>query len=365
MQCLPLHLKRIYLSRMVFFYILKAMKKFISIIIFTLCLIPCVGLNAVSIQTTNRILTTVGETSITVLDVKKEMDRQIYMQDRDLFKHPENVYTYYAQNWKLVLQKLTNDELLLLESKKNKYEVSAYDINQKQNELFGDEQVEAFRFLALTPEQAYEYSKRDLISQHITWYNVWSKAFMRTTPSDVKKAYEEHVASLPKKDEWTYQTLYVKGNNEKKVQDAASNISALLEDKTFANLSALLESSDLEESGLKVGVSKDITLKTGELSPTILGILESLEAGKMSEVITAKRDDSYTGKVLHLKGFKKEPIPEFASMSEQIKSGLMNDCGGKIANDYFEKLYKQYDVHGLCGTSLKMSQLTPFMLQDD
>ncbi|MCH9621237.1 MAG: hypothetical protein S4CHLAM20_06550 [Chlamydiia bacterium] len=343
---------------------IRAMKSFTTKIIFILFFTTLSSLGAVSIETTNRILSSVGEKSITVLDVKREMDRQLYRQDKKIFSNPEAVYSYYAQNWKHILQKMVNDEILLLEAEKSKYEVKSHDVNQKMKELYGDDQVDAFRFLSITPEQALQNSKKELISAHLSWYKIWSKAFLETTPGIIRKAYETHIAELPKKDEWTYQALYIKGKDQEVVDQTASNIASLLKDGGCTNLSAILENINTPED-LKVGLSKDITLSSAQLSPNLLSVLENLEAGKMSEVISGKTQNAYSGKVLHLKGFKKEPIPSYREMNAQIKDKMLNIKGGKIAHGYFEKLYKSYDIAGLYGMKLQSSNLTPFTLQDD
>jgi hypothetical protein len=341
------------------------MKSFILKFIFTLLFISSVSLSAASIETTNRILTNVGERTITVLDVKREMDRDLYVTDKSQFEHPEIVFEFYVKNWRQFLQKMINDEVLVLEADKNKYNVKIHDINKKMEELYGSSSVETVRFLSMTPEQAYEASRKDLIGSHLSWYNVWSKAFLETTPSAIRSAYDAHIAKLPGKDEWTYQAMYFKGKDEKKIEDASTSINSLLEGGSFLNLTALLDEAGFETEAVKVGVSKDITLTTAQLSPNLLKILEKLEAGKMSDVVTAKGKGGYSGKVLHLKGFKKEPIPEFATMTDQIRATIMNGLGAKYAHNYFEKLYKKYDIQGLYGTLLQNSQLTPFKLEDE
>jgi len=342
-----------------------AMKSFISKIIFILFFTTLSSLGAKSIETTNRILATVGERTITVLDVKREMDRQLFMAHKEVFSNPDAVYGYYSQNWKHILQKMIHDEILTLEAEKSKYQVKSHDVNQKMQELYGANQIEALKFLSLTPEQARKHSEKELISSHLSWYNVWSKAMQQTTPSDVEKAYKAHIQDLPKKDEWTYQALYVKGKDEKKVSEAAENIASLLNTENLPNLNALLENLDLGEEEVRVGVSKDITLRSEQLSPAMLAILETLEAGKMSDLITAQNGDSFTGKVLHLKGFKKAPIPSFKELNVELKNGMVNSRGARLAYDYFDKLYKVYDVHGLYGMTLQSSTLQPFALNDD
>lgn len=341
------------------------MKKVIFKAIFVISFVGLASLYPASIQTTNRILARVGKHAITVLDVKKEMDRQLYIKDKNLLADPNETFSFYAQNWKMVLNKITQDEMLLLEAESLEYKIPTHEISKRVSVLFGDNTVEALKLLNITPERAREISNREIISEHFAWFQVWSKSFMEATPSTVHKAYEQHIADLAKKDKWTYQALYVKGADEGLVKDTTKSITTLLSKGEFTNLSTIIDQIDFHDERVKVGVSQDITLEKGQLSPKILTVLEKLDEGMMSEVIAGKSSNAFTNKILYLKERKKEHIPGFAEMNDKLKNEIVNKVGTKIASDYYEDLYKKYDVDGLWGEKLGTSQLEPFALSHD
>jgi len=341
------------------------MKKQLFRSFFLVTLLSVSSIYGVAIQTNNQILTRVGSKAITVLDIKKEMDRQIYMSDKKIFTDVQALGSYYYHHWKSVLNKMTQDEIYLLEAKEMKYEIASHDITQKVTELFGENEIETYKFLSITAEQATAFGKREMMSSHLSWFKIWSKSLMEATPASVVEAYTEYVADLAKKDTWTYQALFVKGSDEKAVVKTSNNITALLKDGKYQNFSLILDSINTDNKAVKVGVSKDITLKTSELSPTLLSVLETLDEGMISDVITGSRAGSYTGKILQLKKHTKEKIPALADISENIKNSIVNKTSERVSNECFAKLYKKYDVDGLYGSLLDKTTLEPFTLAND
>ena len=320
---------------------------------------------AATIQTHNQVLTKIGSKTITVLDVKREMDRQIYMHDPKMFGNTEAICGYYFQNWKSCLQKIINDEVYMLEAEHMKYKIPTADITQKIAQMFGDNEVEAYKFLSITPEQARTMGERELYSGHVAWMQVWNKTLMEVTPKAVVEAYSSYAANLTKKDTWTYQTLYVSTENELLLQQTTERISHLLKDGKCQNLTFIIDQIQNENDKVTVGLSKDITLQTHELSASLLAILEKLEANMTSDVITASRNGTFTGKILQLKEHKKQEIPPFATVREGLKNSIVNSLGEKNSQDRFAVLYKQYDVEGLFGKTLSSSKLEPFALLDE
>lgn len=320
---------------------------------------------ALAIHTSNRVLVQVAETPITVLDVKREMDRQIYVKDKNMFSNPQAVYAHYMQNWKYVLQKMVQDEILFLEAKKLEYKIPSHDITQKVHELYGANSVETCRALSITADQARDHSNKEVISTHLSWYNIWNKSIMKATPKLVVAAYEDHKDALAKKDQWTYQTIYVKGKDEKEVQETSTEVATMLKESDCSNLNALLKGIGVDHKDLHLRASKDITLHTNELSETLLSTLGSLEEGMTSEAMTSKRGEQYVGKILRLKSFEKAPVPPYEEVAENLKGNLVNQFGSENSTKYFEDMYKKYDIDGLYGEKLTASNLQPFSIHYD
>lgn len=341
------------------------MKTYIHTFIFCLFLSFFGSAQAASIHTSNRILAKVAEESITVLDVKREMDRQIYMNDKKMFGDTQAVYAHYMQNWKSVLQKMIQDEMLFLKSKKLGYKLPSHEITKKVTEMYGSDVVTTCRDLSITAEKARKHANKEIISSHLSWYGIWSKSMMKATPKVVTKAYEDHIVNLEKQDKWTYQAIYVKGKDEKDVHGASEEISQMLKEAGSENIAAFLTGIGAKHENLNLRASKDITLQKGDLSPALFSTLSALEEGMSSEVINAKKGEQFIGKILCLKKVEKERIPPYTEIAEVLKNGLVNSLGAKNSKKFFDDLYKEYDVDGLYGNALATSTIQPFALQDD
>ena len=344
---------------------IKAMKILSLNSFFITTVIALTSVYSAKIQTTNQILTRVASKTITVLDVKKEMDRQIYMKDPNMFFDATAVGSYYYKNWKYTLQKITQDELFLLEADSLHYEIPAPDITQKVTQLFGENDIEAYKFLSITPEEGREIAKRELYSSHLIWFKVWNTSLMQTTPKAILGAYSSYIRELAKKDTWTYQALYLSSRNKEDLENTTLKLSTLLKESKCENLSLILDQVKQNNQEVKIGLSKDITLKTNELSPSLLAVLENLEEGMTSDIISGKNNGVFTGKILQLKEHKKERIPALSEVSEELKNTISSNIADQLSKEHFKMLYKQYDAEGLFGDDLFASKLEPFTLVDE
>ncbi len=365
MQCTLASFKKIHLYRIPFSTSIKAMKILPFKSSFLIALIAVTSMYGAAIQTNNQVLVKIGTKAITVLDIKREMDRQIYLQNPQMFDDATAICGFYYKNWKNTLQKITQDEVFLLVADHLKYVIPAPDITQKVAQLFGDNEFETYKFLSITIEQAREMAKRDLYSAHLAWFSIWSKALSEATPKTILGAYTNHVKDLAKKDTWTYQALYLSSRDEKLLENTTSSISTLLKEGKYENLALILDQVKNSDEKVQIGLSKDITLKTNEISPNLLAVLENLEEGMTSEVVSGSRNGIFTGKILQLKKHTKENIPTLATVSEGLKSTIVNTIAEQITKERFTALYKQYDVQGLFGNELFDSKLEPFSLQDE
>ena len=339
----------------------KTITYFLSIIFVTIA--PTIS--ASSIEFNNKILTHVGPKTITVLDVKKEMDRQIYIYDKKKFSDVEAIAQFYRTNWKSVLNKLVQDELTFLEAERMKFTLPEHQIQEKSKELFGNDQIESLNFLSITPETAKDFSNKQLIASNMIGYMVLKPTFQQVTPSTLSLAYNDHIKALEKKDKWTYKLLYVQGKDNNIVEEKALLISSLIEDKKHVNLSNILKNIGTNNEAIKFTLSDQITLKTEELSPKILQILQNLEEGTTSKVINEKRKNKNISKIIQLVQLEKMPLPSFENVSQQLQSQAIQLGYEERSKTYFAKLYKDYDVQGLYGDNINRCFTEPFVIKDD
>ena len=217
----------------------------------------------------------------------------------------------------------------------------------------------------MTSEEAKKYGERELVASHLAWFQVWSKSYLEATPKAIGLAYQDLKTDLAKKDKWTYQAMYLKGDTKEKVEETTSAISLVLEKENFSNLAILLDRINIDQKLVKVRVSKDITLTTNEMSPSLLSVLQDLDEGMVSKIVTSKKSNSYTGKLLQLKSHQKEPIPALTEVNAKLKNVIVNKTGDKLSKTFYTKLFKKYDADGLYGSALTASTFQPFAFEND
>ena len=189
--------------------------------------------------------------------------------------------------------------------------------------------------------------------------------FQQVTPSSLSIAYNDHIKELEKKDKWTYKLLYIQGKDNNIVEKKAMHISSLIEDKKHVNLSNILKNIGTNNDSIKFTVSDQITLKSEELSPKILKILQNLEEGTTSKVINEKKRNKNISKIIQLVQLEKMPLPTFDKVSQDLHSKAIQLGYEKRSQKYFAKLYKDYDVQGLYGENINRYFSEPFVLKND
>ncbi|MBA3815063.1 MAG: SurA N-terminal domain-containing protein, partial [Parachlamydiaceae bacterium] len=85
----------------------------------------------------NRILAKVNGKAISVMDLMKKMDLLFYRQFPQYISSAQARYQFYQANWKHLLEEIIDKELILADAQDAKIPISAGDVRQEMEVLFG------------------------------------------------------------------------------------------------------------------------------------------------------------------------------------------------------------------------------------
>lgn len=304
----------------------------------------------------NRILAKLNGKSISVMDVKKKMDLFLKANHPDAFNNPAMCYSFYSKNWNETLQEMINNELMLMEAAELGVEIAPGDIREEMETRFGPNVVASIENLGLTYDEATAMVRDDIIIKNLSWFRIWARVMQLVTPEAIMNGYKEHLASLPKKDEWIYQTLTVKGSKDAPVEEFATKAHTILTENHHSNLlGAIAAINETLPKNVTVSVSDEMHLQSQDLSPEYRTILGRLSPETFSQPIKqmSRVDGSTVYRIFHLKEYQKVTPPSFDELASTIRNQLMQKHAQIQTADYHAKLRKRF-----CGEDLVSSKLT-------
>lgn len=313
----------------------------------------------------NRILAKINGKSISVMDIKKKMD--IFLSD----KHPDAVlspmmrYQFYMQNWKDVLQEQLNSELMLMEADDMKIEIADGDIREEMESRFGPNVIAKIESLGLTYEEAKNIVREDIIVRNLAWFRIWARVMQLVTPDSIVQGYKEHLANLPQKDEWVYQTLTVKGAKDAPVEEFATQAHAILKENNYSNLAGAIAAINATiPKNISVNVSDELHLQSKELSPEYQTILSRLSPESFSEPVrqVSRSDGSVVYRIFHLKEYQQITPPSFDELASTIRTKVMQKCAETQSKEYYAKLRKRFCCEDLVASKFDDPAFQPFSL---
>lgn len=319
--------------------------------------------NNIKIIVNNRPLVKIHDKIITVLDIKKKMD--LFLQEN----HPEALssdilrYQYYVQNWRSVLEDAINTELMKMEAEEIEYKIPDTEITQELEKRFGPNVYDKIDQYGLTFDEARSIVYDDLISKILSWYRVWARTNQLVSPDVVRKAYEDHIASLQLSDECGYQILTVRGGSIQDTESVSKNAYNYLSthpNSTFADVIQSIKSTIPE--GVTINVSETYESKINDLSREYASILKRLPIKAFSEPVklVSRIDGSTSFRIFQLMDLIKSEPPEFEALSEGLKSRLFEEIGSKQREEYLAKLRKRFYCEDLVVSKLFPPSYQPF-----
>ncbi|MCI5052471.1 MAG: SurA N-terminal domain-containing protein [Simkaniaceae bacterium] len=285
----------------------------------------------------NRIVAKVGDKNFSLLDVVKKMDVLLLTHDPETFETLEKRYQFYMSQWKHTLKEMIDDELILHDSESKEYiNVSDGDVREEISNRFGPNILTNLNKVGLTHETAQEMIRSELIVRQMSWFRAYAKAMTDVTPNKVKHSYTAFLKEHPPKEEWTYQMLSIRGEDESLCEQAAKQAQELItKGSTFDSVAEKLSSDRVI-----IKASNDFTVDNKSISDAHKKVLSSLPLKTFSSPVAEKsrRGQGMVYRIYNLKEHTITNPPAFEKVADRIKDNLLNIAADKRKREYVETL---------------------------
>lgn len=295
----------------------------------------------------NRVLAHVNGKAITVLDLMKKMDMLFLKQFPEYTSSSEARFQYYQVNWRQVLQELIDKELILADAAENKIPITAGDVRQEMERLFGPNIIANLDSIGLSFDEAFKIVQGDILLRRMMAIRVNSKVVRNVTPQVIREAYDDFASKNIKKETWHYQVATIRNNDPasaKKAADAA--ISKLNEGHILLlELPKVMKDQNLLEKST-ISITDPLYHTDEDLADAIKEELKKLTPETYSAPLLQKSrsDKSHLYRIIYL--IEKVPagkIP-YAEIENQLKDELYDKAMQVESESYIKKLRSKYSV---------------------
>lgn len=302
----------------------------------------------------NAILAKVGDTTISVFDVKKKMDLAFLRNFSHLADSAQARFQFYDSSWRKVLFEMIDNKLILTEAEEKKVTISDGDLREEIENRFGPNVMVTLDKIGLSYDETAKMVREEMIVQRMMWWFVHSKAINQVTPQDIRQAYRSYLKENPAYDELKYQVLSIKTQD---AENIAKDVCQYLSSNIESLESAL---SELSTKFPACTVSSEYITSDKQLSETYRSILSTMSPGSFSQPVTqkSKQDKQTIAKIFVLKEKAHFPAPEFEMMTQELKNKLIEKMVAQEAKNYLEKLRSSYPYF-----ETAPKELQPFSLQ--
>jgi len=320
------------------------------------------------IAVNNRILAKANGKAISVVDLMKKMDMLFYKKFPQYTSSAQARYQFYLANWKFILTELIDKELIMADAEESKLVVSAGDIRQEMETLFGPNIIDNLDKVELSFEEAYQMVLDDITIRRMMYFRVQTKAMTQATPKKIRDYYDQIAKTTIRDNEWLYHVITVRHKDPEKAAETANNVKHLLsEDKvSFADLPAKLKELTLESPRQPtVAISEEFRTKEKELSDSFKKTLETLKPDSYSFPISQKSraDNSTVVRIFYLKEMTPGGAIPFKELEIKIKQLLVEEAMEKESSTYLTKLRQHFDTQEGQIQELINSDYQPFVLK--
>lgn len=335
------------------------MYKIVTLLIFSMTVFANTAANfefsedkKIAIQ--NTILAKVGDTTISVFDVKKKMDLAFLRNFSHLADSSQARFQFYDSSWKKVLLEMIDNKLILTEAEEKKVVISDGDIREEIENRFGPNVMLTLDKIDLSYDETVKMIREEMTVQRMMWWFVHSKAINQVTPQDIRQAYRSYLKENPAYDEIKYQVLSIRTPD---AENIANNICQYLSENTDNLENAL---SEISSKFPTCAMSTEYTTTDKQLSDNYRAILSGMNPGSFSQPVTqkSKHDKQAVAKIFILKEKSHFPAPEFEMMTQELKNKLVEKMIAQEAKSYLEKLRSTYPYYETAPKDLQ-----PFSLQ--
>lgn len=313
-----------------------------------------------SIVVENRVLATVRDQVITVMDVVKKLDMVFCQQFPQYRSVPEARYEFYRSNWRKVLEELVDRQLIISMAEEKQFTVTNGDIREELEEVFGPNVMMSLYEEGLSMHEVQEMMKADILLRRIISFYVHSPVMHAITPEVLRIAYQKRIEELKGREGWVWRSVTVKAKGTDCPKEEADKIWKQLE-KERRPIEAVL--SSLPDT-IECVISSPFRSEYNEVSPTVRDVLETLPLHSFSEPVpfTSRTDPRQCWRCYTVDERCAIALPTFAELEEALRQELAAPEITKHTVTFFNDLRKQYHVQHLF-TSEQLVSFEPFHLK--
>lgn len=307
----------------------------------------------------NSILAKVNDATISMIDVKKQMDLVFHQHYSHLSDSSQARYQFYETSWRRVLMELVDNELILSDAADKEISLTDGEIREEMENRFGPSVLSTLEKIGLTYDEAWKLLKNELLVRRMSWWFVHSKAVQSVTPQEIRNAYRNYLKEHPPYLELQYQTITIRGSSPEaeaaKVYEIVKNTNSCPE----------VIAQKIQEVCSTANISPVYTASDLEISEAHKATLISLEEKTYSAPVLQKsRTDRQTvARIFYLVEKIDHPAPAFQDLSGQLRDELIQKAVATHSKNYVSKLRKHY---GFDDAYLKDSfpeDMHPFSIQ--
>lgn len=308
----------------------------------------------------NKVLATVRDQVITVVDVMKKLDMVFCQQFPQYRAVPEARYEFYRSNWRRVFEELVDRQLVLLLAEEKQFGVTNGDIREELEEVFGPNVMMNLYEEGLSMHEVHEMMKADILSRRIISFYVHAPVLNYITPEVLRAAYLKKIEQLQGKQGWIWRTATVKAKGKDCPKEVADLAWKLLETD---HLSTDLVASKLPE-GIELVVSQPFRSEQKEVAPAIQQVLEQLPLHSFSAPIsfTNRSDPHQSWRCYIVDDRVESKVPSFPELEPALRDEIASPEITKRTIDFFADLRKQYHVKTVL-SSEQLLAFEPFQLK--
>lgn len=317
------------------------------------------------INVNNVVLTKVNGKNISVIDVMKKMDFIFHKSYPNLENSKPARYQFYLSSWKNVLKEMINTELMVAQAELKEVKIHDGEIREEMEDRFGPNTMITLEKIGLSYDEAFEMIKTEMIVKRMMWYFVQSKVLTQVTPQLIRQEYKIYTEKNPPFDEWQYQVISIKNDDESCAKLVAEKTYQLLKDSSQSpeELSDKIKEIEKEYPSTSIQISSTYNVTSKDISDSHKNILLSLKEDSYSQPIcqASRFDNKKNNKIFYLKKYNHKIPPSFEEMADNIKNELLQKHLSDESENYFGKLRKYYNI--VDEETLLPENFTPFSLE--
>lgn len=314
----------------------------------------------------NRVLALVNGKAITVIDVMKKMDMTFLKQFPEYASSPQARFQYFQINWRHILQELIDKELILADALESKIPISAGDVRQEMESLFGPNIIGNLDKIDLSFDEAFKIVQGDLMLKRMMGVRVNSKVMRSITPQVIREAYEDFAKKNPRKETWHYQVVTVRGKDSTASAELAQKLYEMLAEgnEPFHKLNDKIKEMG-EQDKISISITDPLFHTESDVSDVIKDHIKDLEPQTFSKPFAQKSraDKSTIFRII----FLKEKVPAgqipYSEIENQIKDSLFEKAIGQESEAYLKKLRKHYAIHETYIDDMVPADFQPFTIK--